>query len=374
MVQDRYIFKRAPGNNRFKSERTFSNTYHNGPLGKNSTLMLRDVTRSDAGAYVCWKSNGYNVTANVTVFIDVAEPSTANISTLSPPQYVNEGSDARFICTVSGSPRPTVAWLKGKETIAVCEGKQHGNCTITAPTRDRWSSSKYKSSWLDERDCMKPHSSGPTSGRWSSSLKVLKSQYPGDAVDYTCVVNNGLGQPEEQVTTLEIIVKPVLVKESNTGMEKPLSLKTKPKSWSAKTNVAIPRLSSVGDTSHCNVKIIQTLQLARQLNQKKWRASRFGNWEDRKTFSPTTSVLIVPANIDKRRESRPCNSSPRLSSMDIPPPEASGTDLSLRSIDNNITEDPITEDHQLVTGMLAPAEDQHVSSAPVTQNQTMLRT
>lgn len=39
---------------------------------KNSTLMLRDVTRSDAGAYVCWKSNGYNVTANVTVFIDVA--------------------------------------------------------------------------------------------------------------------------------------------------------------------------------------------------------------------------------------------------------------------------------------------------------------
>ncbi|KAJ7377178.1 hypothetical protein OS493_030377 [Desmophyllum pertusum] len=39
--------------------------------------------------------------------------------------------------------------------------------------------------------------------------------------------------------------------------------------------------------------------------------------------------------------------------------------------DNNITEDPITEDHQLVTGMLAPAEDQHVSSAPVTQNQTM---
>lgn len=43
-----------------------------GHWGKNSTLKLRDVTRSDAGAYVCSKSNGYNKTANVTVFIDVA--------------------------------------------------------------------------------------------------------------------------------------------------------------------------------------------------------------------------------------------------------------------------------------------------------------
>lgn len=39
---------------------------------QNSTLMLHDVTRSDAGAYVCSKSNGHNKTANVTVFIDVA--------------------------------------------------------------------------------------------------------------------------------------------------------------------------------------------------------------------------------------------------------------------------------------------------------------
>ena len=43
-----------------------------GHWGRNSTLMLQNVTRSDAGSYVCWKSNGYNKTANVTVFIDVA--------------------------------------------------------------------------------------------------------------------------------------------------------------------------------------------------------------------------------------------------------------------------------------------------------------
>ena len=43
-----------------------------GHWGMNSTLMLRNVTRSDAGSYVCSKSNGRNKTANVTVFIDVA--------------------------------------------------------------------------------------------------------------------------------------------------------------------------------------------------------------------------------------------------------------------------------------------------------------
>ncbi|XP_044165655.1 uncharacterized protein LOC122949663 [Acropora millepora] len=40
-------------------------------------------------------------------------------------------------------------------------------------------------------------------------------------------------------------------------------------------------------------------------------------------------------------------------------------------LDNNITEDLNNEDHQLVTVMLAPAEDQYVPSAPVTKNQPM---
>ena len=38
---------------------------------RNITLMLHNVTRSDAGAYVCSKSNGFNTTKNVTFFIDV---------------------------------------------------------------------------------------------------------------------------------------------------------------------------------------------------------------------------------------------------------------------------------------------------------------
>ena len=36
------------------------------------TLTLNDVTKNDEGSYVCWKSNGRNITKNITVYIDVA--------------------------------------------------------------------------------------------------------------------------------------------------------------------------------------------------------------------------------------------------------------------------------------------------------------
>ena len=36
------------------------------------TLTLDSVTKNDEGAYVCWKSNGHNITKNITIYIDVA--------------------------------------------------------------------------------------------------------------------------------------------------------------------------------------------------------------------------------------------------------------------------------------------------------------
>lgn len=38
----------------------------------NVTLELKNVKRSDRGEYLCWKSNGYNATANISIIIDVA--------------------------------------------------------------------------------------------------------------------------------------------------------------------------------------------------------------------------------------------------------------------------------------------------------------
>ena len=52
---------------------TYDKTFtRDGRWNHSSTLTLDDVTKNDEGAYVCWKSNGYNITKNITVYIDVA--------------------------------------------------------------------------------------------------------------------------------------------------------------------------------------------------------------------------------------------------------------------------------------------------------------
>ena len=43
-----------------------------GRWNKSNTLTLDNVTKNDEGAYVCWKSNGHNITKNITIYIDVA--------------------------------------------------------------------------------------------------------------------------------------------------------------------------------------------------------------------------------------------------------------------------------------------------------------
>ena len=43
-----------------------------GRWNKSKTLTLDNVTKNDEGAYVCWKSNGHNITKNITIYIDVA--------------------------------------------------------------------------------------------------------------------------------------------------------------------------------------------------------------------------------------------------------------------------------------------------------------
>lgn len=40
-------------------------------IDRNMTLRLRNVTKRDAGVYVCSKSNGKDATMNITFFIDV---------------------------------------------------------------------------------------------------------------------------------------------------------------------------------------------------------------------------------------------------------------------------------------------------------------
>ena len=128
----------------------------------------------------------------------MTDPSSATVDKLTSPQAVDEGQSAQFQCTVNGSPRPKVTWMKGQDIIAVCDGNQHGTC------RTLVDDSKYNVRWKDDRACMSDHSMGPTSGRWVSWLKVTKTQSPDDAIKYTCSVDNGRGQPQEQSVSLAI--------------------------------------------------------------------------------------------------------------------------------------------------------------------------
>ena len=43
-----------------------------GHWNKSKTLTLDNVTKDHEGAYVCWKSNGHDITKNITIYIDVA--------------------------------------------------------------------------------------------------------------------------------------------------------------------------------------------------------------------------------------------------------------------------------------------------------------
>ena len=129
----------------------------------------------------------------------LSDPSPATIEKLDSPQsFIKEGQNARFHCTVSGSPRPNVTWRRGQEIVAFCAGKYNSACNKTFKSR-------YKANWRDDRGCMRNYSMGPTSGGWVSWLNVNNLQYPAD-VKYTCEVENSLGK-KKKVASLKIAGK-----------------------------------------------------------------------------------------------------------------------------------------------------------------------
>lgn len=125
-------------------------------------------------------------------------PSSASINELTSQKWaVRELESAAFKCTVGGSPRPNVTWIRGKEIIADCDGRQYGKCNNRG-------NSRYKVQWKDERGCMLSHSMGQVSGTWISSLRFPNTRFPADAMEYACVVSNGIGPARRQNASLEI--------------------------------------------------------------------------------------------------------------------------------------------------------------------------
>ncbi|XP_076613541.1 netrin receptor DCC isoform X4 [Chaetodon auriga] len=79
-----------------------------------SNLIIRSVTDDDSGSYSCTATNkNHNITAHT------------ELSVLVPPQFLNyptntfayESTDIELECAVTGSPPPTVRWMKNGEEV-----------------------------------------------------------------------------------------------------------------------------------------------------------------------------------------------------------------------------------------------------------------
>uniref|UniRef100_A0A8C5CGH6 receptor protein-tyrosine kinase n=1 Tax=Gadus morhua TaxID=8049 RepID=A0A8C5CGH6_GADMO len=78
------------------------------------SLTLESVGPSDGGSYTCVVKNEYG-SLNHTYVLDVIAPNAIlpmPLAVLPSNQTAVVGSDVRFICRVSGNPRPDVLWFK----------------------------------------------------------------------------------------------------------------------------------------------------------------------------------------------------------------------------------------------------------------------
>ncbi|XP_032222522.2 fibroblast growth factor receptor 4 [Nematostella vectensis] len=90
-------------------------------------LKITNVSKSDAGHYMCWVENEFGHT-NFTITLVVEDPTRPpvnwNNSRAEPPQFKDlskmndiqrkyqEGSKAELICDATGYPQPVIAWYK----------------------------------------------------------------------------------------------------------------------------------------------------------------------------------------------------------------------------------------------------------------------
>uniref|UniRef100_A0A8C5FR70 receptor protein-tyrosine kinase n=1 Tax=Gadus morhua TaxID=8049 RepID=A0A8C5FR70_GADMO len=83
-------------------------------LEESWSLTLESVGPSDGGSYTCVVKNEYG-SLNHTYVLDVIAPNAIlpmPLAVLPSNQTAVVGSDVRFICRVSGNPRPDVLWFK----------------------------------------------------------------------------------------------------------------------------------------------------------------------------------------------------------------------------------------------------------------------
>ncbi|KAF6032030.1 HMCN1 [Bugula neritina] len=131
------------------------------------SLVLRDMTRSDAGVYECVANN---IAGTETAASDVRFIEKPFIRLEKDSMLVAKGDPAALVCSATGIPPPAITWYKNNREI------NKGNAYVRVTS--------------------------------SGDLMLLGVQ-PEDAADYTCVARNKAGE-DRAVIRLEVGSVPVI--------------------------------------------------------------------------------------------------------------------------------------------------------------------
>ncbi|XP_078697262.1 uncharacterized protein LOC144925211 isoform X1 [Branchiostoma floridae x Branchiostoma belcheri] len=136
---------------------------YSGGNAKSSSLVIRHVTRNDAGLYTCFVEHPVR-SAAASMMVRVQYP--ASIMSISDPVEVSVSDHVTFQCVADGNPTPNITWSKNGRLLSA--------------------------------------NSYVLSGDVRTSSLVLNSVDSNDSGTYSCAATNGVGQRQIRTTRLDV--------------------------------------------------------------------------------------------------------------------------------------------------------------------------
>ncbi|OQV23378.1 putative Neurotrimin [Hypsibius exemplaris] len=147
---------------------------------KTNTLTIKKVVESDAGFYTCLALSGLQPEVNVTHHVVIVYPPSVDLQPADSPVDVLEGGTFGLTCLAGGFPAPGIKWVLTSSSGERTELGQYTNqTTIEVPSMSR-----------------------------------------AETGTYTCVANNGIGEPANDSVVVHIRYKPQLLDSTATFLSR----------------------------------------------------------------------------------------------------------------------------------------------------------
>ncbi|KAM7442287.1 Hemicentin-1 [Porites harrisoni] len=92
-------------------------------LSEAERFIILNVTRQQAGDYVCTARNGMGTSANTTLMLTVHYPSSVGTRPIN--QTVMEGQNVTLHCNATGNPAPNITWTKDGNAVVLYQGETY---------------------------------------------------------------------------------------------------------------------------------------------------------------------------------------------------------------------------------------------------------